>query len=269
MSERTHPFFRTPKRLRPEAPLFVFLPGMDGTGQLLRVQLTGLEAAFDIRCLAIPPDDLTGWDELADQVIALIKKELERKPQQQTVYLCGESFGGCLALRVAQRSPQLFHRLILVNPATAFNRHPWIFWGSQITRLMPESVYQASSVALLPFLAALGRIEREERQALLESMQSVTQTSSIWRISLLREYMVHEDQLAKLRQPVLVIASGSDRLLPSIFEGKWLVSRLPDARLYTLSDSGHACLLESDVNLYEIMKAIDFMGEQPLVTLKE
>jgi hypothetical protein len=55
----TRPCFLAPKRLQPQYPLFVFLPGMDGTGQLLRSQTAGLEVAFDVRCLAIPPDDFT------------------------------------------------------------------------------------------------------------------------------------------------------------------------------------------------------------------
>ena len=60
--------FLTPSPLCPEKPLFVFLPGMDGTGQLLRTQIPDLETVFDIRCLAIPPDDLSTWDELSAKV---------------------------------------------------------------------------------------------------------------------------------------------------------------------------------------------------------
>jgi len=85
--------FLTPKNLRPDLPLFVFLPGMDGTGQLLRTQTEGLERLFDVRCLAIPPTDQTGWDELAERVIDLIEAELKQSGDRP-VYLCGESFGG-------------------------------------------------------------------------------------------------------------------------------------------------------------------------------
>ncbi|MHC5833281.1 MAG: alpha/beta fold hydrolase, partial [Nostoc sp.] len=33
-----NPCFLTPERVQPEYPLLVYLPGMDGTGQLLRSQ---------------------------------------------------------------------------------------------------------------------------------------------------------------------------------------------------------------------------------------
>ena len=83
------PCFLTPKTIKSDYPLFIYLPGMDGSGQLLRTQADGLEACFDLRCLAIPPDDLTSWDELTNRVLKLIYAELKNAPQRP-VYLCGE-----------------------------------------------------------------------------------------------------------------------------------------------------------------------------------
>jgi pimeloyl-ACP methyl ester carboxylesterase len=64
--------------------------------------------------------------------------------------------------------------------------------------------------------------------------------------------------LRAIAQPTLVIASGSDRLLPSIAEGKLLVKVIPNAKMVKLANSGHACLLETDVDLYEMMKTHNF-----------
>ena len=251
--------FLTPKRLNPHHSLFVFLPGMDGTGQLLRSQTAGLEAGFDIRCLAIPPDDLTNWEVLAAKVIHLIQTEIDKQTQQRAVYLCGESFGGCLALKVATQAPQLFDRLILINPASSFKRRPWIQWGSSLASYLPESWYQVSSVGLLPFLASFGRILPEDRHALLEAVQSVPQRTSVWRLSLLNAFELDDKCLDYLTQPVLLVASAADRLLPSLAEAKRLAALLPNATTVVLPDSGHACLLEADINLYEIMRLHNFL----------
>ncbi|MBD2099069.1 alpha/beta hydrolase [Trichocoleus sp. FACHB-591] len=259
--------FLTPRRLNPHHSLFVFLPGMDGTGQLLRSQTSGLETSFDIRCLAIPPDDLTNWDVLATKVINLIQEEIAKQEQPRAVYLCGESFGGCLALRVATQAPQLFDRLVLVNPASSFKRRPWIQWGSSLTRWLPETWYQISSVGLLPFLASFGRILPEDRQALLTAVQSVPQKTSIWRLSLLNEFDIADDQLRCLTQPVLLLASAADRLLPSLAEAERLAAVLPNVTTVVLPDSGHACLLEANVNLYEIMRQHNFLMYQDDLTL--
>ncbi|MFZ4677643.1 MAG: hypothetical protein ACOYM4_18460 [Nodosilinea sp.] len=45
----------------PPRPMFVYLPGMDGSGELFGLQSTGLKSHFDIRCLVIPGDDRSSW----------------------------------------------------------------------------------------------------------------------------------------------------------------------------------------------------------------
>ncbi|WP_026082451.1 alpha/beta fold hydrolase [Mastigocladopsis repens] len=252
------PCFLTPRRLQPEFPLFVYLPGMDGTGQLLRSQTAGLEVGFDVRCLAIPREDFTSWDVLANNVLDLIHAELE-KSSQRSVYLCGESFGGCLAQKVAIKAPQLFKRIVLINSASAFNLRPLLSLSSQLTYFVPSNLYDIGALGLMPFLASLSRISKSDRHELLKTMRSVPPQTVLWRISLLREFHVDDVQLRRLTQPVLVIAGANDRLLPSLDEARRLVNIFPNSKMVVLPESGHACLLETDTNLYEIMKANNFL----------
>lgn len=255
---QSSPCFLTPKALRPQFPLFVFLPGMDGTGQLLRAQTAGLEVGFDVRCLAIPPNDLTSWEDLAQRVVDLVKAEVEGD-ERRSIYLCGESFGGCLAMKVIERAPELFERLILVNPASSFNRRPWIGWGAQISQHLPTVVYQWSSVSFLPLLATFPRISLLDRQALVEAVRSVPQPTSIWRMNLLHEFEVPQEALRSLSVPTLILASVKDRLLPSLPEAYRLKANFQKAEVVMLPESGHACLLEADVNLYRIMDQHGFL----------
>ncbi|WP_341531245.1 alpha/beta hydrolase [Nostoc sp. UHCC 0302] len=252
------PCFLTPKRVQPNYPLFVYLPGMDGTGQLLRSQTAGLEIGFDVRCLAIPRQDLTNWDVLTRNVVGLIYAELE-KNSQRVVYLCGESFGGCLAMKVAIQAPQLFKRIILINPASAFHLRPWLDLASQLTSLVPESLYDVGALGLLPFLASLQRISRSDRHELLKTMRYVPSETVRWRLSLLRQFRVDEEQLRRLTQPLLLIAGASDCLLPSVTEVRRLANILPNAKVVILPQSGHACLLEKDIYLYKILQANNFL----------
>jgi pimeloyl-ACP methyl ester carboxylesterase len=252
------PCFLTPRRVRPEYPLFVYLPGMDGTGQLLRSQTAGLEIGFDVRCLAIPRQDLTTWDVLTNNVLDLIHAELE-KSSQRVVYLCGESFGGCLAMKVATKSPHLFKRLILINSASAFKLRPWLDGLSQLVQVVPECLYDAGALGLLPFLASLQRISRNIRQELLKTMRYVPPETVLWRLSLLREFDVSDEQLRSLTQATLLIAGGSDRLLPSVSEATRLANIISHSQKVILPNSGHACLLEQDVNLYEILQVNNFL----------
>jgi pimeloyl-ACP methyl ester carboxylesterase len=252
------PCFLTPKPVQSDSPLFIYLPGMDGTGELLQTQIPELAKSLDVRCLAIPKNYLTSWDVLAKNVLDLIHAELE-KSCQRTIYLCGESFGGCLAMKVATASPQLFKRIILINPASSLQQRPWFNWITQATHFVPSSLFNIGALGLLPFLASLERIAQSDRLMLLTAMRSIPSATVNWRLSLLRDFQVDQKQLQRLIQPVLLIGSGSDRLLPSVSEIARLADILPNTQSFILQKSGHACLLEEDVNLYQILKNNDFL----------
>ncbi len=48
-----------------------------------------------------------------------------QQPPERPVYLLGESFGCCLSLAVAVKRPELIDRIVLVNPATSFEKSVW------------------------------------------------------------------------------------------------------------------------------------------------
>ena len=183
-------------------PLFVFLPGMDGSGELLQPQVAGLSTCFDIRCLSIPPVDLRGWEELTEHVAALIQMEQQRHPGRKTT-VCGESFGGCLALRLITRFPKVCDQLILVNPATSAQRQPWIGACSALTQLLTKPIYQLSTFGLCNLLIASHRVSRPRRHQLLAAMQAVRPQSAAWRLALLRQFRLEDLPLDRVHQPVL------------------------------------------------------------------
>ena len=250
--------FIDPKVVNLDAPLFVYLPGMDGTGKLLQNQSDNLVANFDLRCLSIRTDNYSTWEDLARDTVKLIKLELANKTNQE-VYLCGESFGGCLALKTALAAPAVIKKLVLVNPASCFNQLPILSWGADITSLLPSWVHRYSAVGLLPFLAQLNRISDCNRDRLIASMKSLSPHVVSWRLSLLRDFKISEEQLRSLNIPSLIIAGAADDLLPSVAEAKKLASLLPQAQTKVLPYSGHACLIESDINLYQILVAQNFI----------
>jgi pimeloyl-ACP methyl ester carboxylesterase len=249
--------FVTCRATEPNLPLFIFLPGMDGCGALLRHQLPGLMFDFDIRWLSIPPDDLTGWDGLIAQVAHLIGMERQRSPSR-SIYLCGESFGGCLALRLAALFPGLLDRLIVVNPASSAARQPWMSWGASVAQRLPDPLYSLSTFGLLPLLIAPHRVPIARQQELLAAMQSVRPPAAAWRLSLLSQFALEELPLERIEQPVLMLASGADRLLPSVEEVHKLEKLLPNSQMVVLPQSGHACLLESELKLIGILKSHQF-----------
>ncbi|MDJ0658832.1 MAG: alpha/beta hydrolase [Crocosphaera sp.] len=248
-------------------PLLIYFPGMDGTGKLFHRQGEKLKDFFSIRCLSIPSNDQSDWSTLVENTVTLIKKELESYPHS-SVYLCGESFGGCLALKVALAIPELMEKIILINPASSFNKRPFLKLGVELNRWVPDFVYKGSTVILLSFLGSLDRMKNRDSQALLAAMQSLPQEVVSWRLSLLRDFEINPDNLRQFKKPILLLASQEDKLLPSVEEAKELVDCFPNSRLTILPKSGHACLLENDVNLLKILQKNDFISKSNILDSK-
>lgn len=256
--------FLQPIAPRPDAPLFIYFPGMDGTGELLTHQLEGLAPYFDVRCLAIAPDNLHSWEDLTSAAIARLTQEMTNDDRH--VYLCGESFGGCLAMKVAVQAPHLISKLILCNPASAFVKRPFFKLAIPLLNYIPDLVHRSSALALLPFLASLGRIAKGDRQALLKAMKSVSAQVVSWRLALLRDFHIEDQDFQKFDKPVLILAGAQDRLLPSIQEAEFLIQRFPQAQSVVLPESGHACLLETEIKLIEILTLKKFWQENADLT---
>ncbi len=252
-------YFFNPQPSKPDDPLLIFLPGLDETGKyLMSLQTDSLEIGFDVRCFVIPPEDIDDFDLLAESALALTEAELAKTPNRP-VYLCGESFGGCIALKMLLQAPKLFEKIILVNPASSFHRVPWLNFGSLLFPLTPDFFYDHSAYLTLPFLAPINRLTPQAREGLSETIKSAPKQTAQQRLAMMREFTIDETKLRQITQPVLLIGSKEDLILPSVEEAKHLVKIFPQATVVTLPHSGHACLVEPDINLYQIMEANNFV----------
>lgn len=78
--------------------------------------------SYDVRCVFIPSDDRSTWLQLVQKIIPLMEKEVQSFDGKQRHYtVLGESFGGCLAIRLAQAAPHIVSRLVLVR------KHPLLY----------------------------------------------------------------------------------------------------------------------------------------------
>ena len=257
--QNSEPYFLTPHISNPEYPLLIFLPGMNETGKaLLELETRGLEAGFDVRCLVITPSNFMDWEQLTESVIALIQAELERTPQE-AVCLCGESWGGCLALELIEHAPHLFKRLILVNSASSFHRIAWFTQSSRLLAWTPPLLYKFSPIVVLCLTSALTRIPLTRLHVLWKAAQAAPKKTAEYRLSQLSEFRIDETQLHQFIHPVLLIASQADRVLPSVAEAQHLSKIFPAAQVVVLPQSGHTCLMEADINLYQILQAEHFV----------
>ncbi|KAG2588730.1 acyltransferase-like protein At1g54570, chloroplastic [Panicum virgatum] len=259
------------------APLLLFLPGTDGVGMGLILHHKSLGKVFEVRCLHIPVNDRTPFEGLLQTVENTIKHEHDLSPNRP-IYLVGDSFGGCLAVAVAARNPQIDLLLILVNPATSFAKTP-LQPILPLLESMPSEFhvtvpYLLSFVMGDPLKMASVSIENnlsppETLQKLSDSLTSmlpllselpdiIPRDTLLWKLKLLKTGAAYANsRLHAVQAEVLLLASGSDNLLPSRDEADRLFKALKNCRVRYFKDNGHTLLLEDGVNLLSVIKGVN------------
>ena len=259
------------------------------TGLSITSQLESLDK-YEVYSLNIPPINRDSISQLSDQIISQVKSlasESIHVSQEKKNILIGESFGAVVALMVASRSPQLFQHLVLINPASNF-RDSLGGLSSFITQTkllasFPSPLYTASQAALLPLMFDATRIKPSNLHLVkkmmdMDSPEQLTPTApeaspipssslplslqpspaaaaASHRCSLLQKFSLNNVDLSALEShtSTLIISSARDRLLPSLSEGSRLLRAIPKSIQVILPLSGHACLLERDVDLGSIL----------------
>ncbi|KAF6251663.1 alpha/beta-hydrolase [Scenedesmus sp. NREL 46B-D3] len=262
-----------------ELPLMYYMPGIDGSGLAAYRQFPRLTRAFDLRCLIIPRTDRSSFEELADTVAAMIRKELEWSDGGRPVYLMGESFGGILCLALAHKLGDAVDRVVLVNPASSFTNTPWPALGALLTQL-PADVYKLLPFALAPVMSnpismALNDVDsraplpQQASDLLYGLIDLAPQLGALrlvlppetlaWRLQLLQQGSTWiTPRLKDIQQRVLVLAGEQDLLIPSKDEAQRLGKALPRARTKVLANRSHALLQEAGVDLFQLLEAEGF-----------
>ncbi|KAK6155350.1 hypothetical protein DH2020_009598 [Rehmannia glutinosa] len=162
----------------------------------------------------------------------------------EPIYLVGESFGGCLALAVAARNPDIDLVLILANPGA-----PVKMVGAAMGKRLPlEQVIRELSeetFALSSYLSVLSDI--------------LTAETLRWKLDMLKSAAAFANsRLHAVKAQTLILASGQDLLLPSREEAERLRQVLPKCDIRAFDDKGHALFLEDGVNLLSILIGTSF-----------
>ncbi|KAF3454372.1 hypothetical protein FNV43_RR04819 [Rhamnella rubrinervis] len=257
-----------------DAPVLLFLPGMDGTGMGLILHHKALGKAFEVRCLHIPVYDRTPFEGLVKLVEETVRLEHALSPKKP-IYLVGDSFGGCLSLAVAARNPTIDLVVILANPATSFGR-------SQLQPLFPileamPDILHTSIPYLLSFVMGdptkMAMVNVENRLPPVQRYEQMSRSLSgllpylpylsdiipkdtlLWKLKLLKSAAAYANsRLHAVKAEVLVLASGKDYMVPSGDEAQRLKNSLQNCTVRHFKDNGHTLLLEDGIGLMTVIK---------------
>ncbi|MFO1494436.1 MAG: alpha/beta fold hydrolase [Lysobacterales bacterium] len=180
----------------------VIVPGMDGTGVFLDGLVSELGDFCEITVVRYPPDRPLGYDELVSVALEFI-------PEGRAVVLLGESFGGPLALKLANLRAAEVRAVILV---ASFAR----YLKGRLRSLVPlvrVAPFFAPPASFLRWLLANGR--RFAGDSKLRSTLSSLSANAVRRRLASVFEIDARGELGALQVPVLCLRATGDRVVPA------------------------------------------------------
>ncbi len=227
-----------------DGPVVVYVPGVDGTGELLLDTAQVLRESFRVVRLRYAADVLpsigAGYRELAaDVVLTLDELGIDR------ALLLAESFGVALALQIALDHPEHVRGLGLVN---GFAHYP-CRWRLALARTVmprvPGFLFRLGRRLTIPMGMIAPRSDPLVVRGMLGRADDYFGAAFLRRLALIREVDLRP-QLEEISCPVALFASENDRVVPSVACAREMEAGLPDATLETLGHAGHVILPFND-----------------------
>jgi pimeloyl-ACP methyl ester carboxylesterase len=188
-------------------------------------------------------------DQAVDGVEGLARRALETlRREEESLYLCGESFGGTIALTLARIAPERVRGLILFS---TFGWHPstlarrgvgalalWSFLGRRVY----TGVYRAGRMVSLPTQLGVSVSSTLLRQYLSRPRADVQAYRRKAELSLTFDA---RPWLGSIAAPAFVLTGTWDPVVPAS-AGRELARRLPNATLHVLPGGHLVHLVHAD-----------------------
>lgn len=248
-----------------EGPLIVFLPPGASSAAAWRAVTEILSSEFE--CLAV---NLSGYaeteaflsnrpmtlDDEAEAVLALMSTH------NDCLHLVGHSYGGAIAIRLAQQYGYRFSTLTLIEPAV----YPMLSQAGeldlaedvlQINRAFIARVHdgddEAAFQAYFDFynngLRKWADLSGSVKQRLLSVAKPVAAA-----LEAVHASESKLDELAKLQIPTLVVAGAeTDKMHASL--ARTIAQTVPNSRLKTIPNAGHMCSLTHPTELAGLIQS--------------
>lgn len=217
-------------------PPLVYLPGIDGSGDLLLGTAARLAERFTLLRLCYRPSGEDSYAALARSIDALLEERGAGR-----VLLLAESFGVAVALQLALDFPDRVAALALVN---GFAHHPWRLrlLCSQVGAPLLQGAFFRVCRRIVSPAALLGpRDVPEVRARFLASGGVALDPAYRRRLSMIRGLDLRP-RLGELRAPLALFASDQDRIVPALRAAQEIAARVPHATLEVLGRAGHLVL---------------------------
>lgn len=223
----------------------VYVPGIDGTGELLLGTARRLEERF--RLVRLRYDVEGPGEEVRDTYPALagsVAGVIGELGIERSVVIA-ESFGGAVALQLALDRPERVSALGIVNSFAFYPRRARLALARRAAPLVPRPLFHLGRRWLAPF-ALFGERRDPDSIAAFRAIPGACFDEGYARRLAMIAGLDLRPRLPELTLPVRLWASGTDRVVPSVACLREVAAALPDARLEVVPGAGHLLLPLAD-----------------------
>lgn len=216
----------------------VYVPGIDGTGDLMLGLEARLERAVRLVRVCYDVDD----PEVPDTYEALAKSiaEVVRAQGVERCVVIAESFGGAVALQLALDEPELVAGLMIVNSFAYYSRRAHLALMLALSPFVTEWTFNFARKHFAPRQL----FGRSDPQALadFQALPGVSLDEGYLRRARMIQGLDLRPRVGGVTQPVALFAGDVDQVVPSVQSLGELQRLLPDATLEVLPGGGHVVL---------------------------
>lgn len=239
-----------------QGPLLIFLPGLDGTGELFYRQIPELSRHFQVVTASLRTEgDFTYGDLVGDIENAIKELNYDR------AFICGESFGGSLALQFASARPEMVERLTIINSFPYFRNRLLLTAGRVLLEFTPIEFLSLGRRAAVSLGLIAESLTREDLDKFVAITTKVPKLAIARRMNLVAKHDVR-GKLPDIQTRTLLIATQKDRLQNSVAEAEFMASKMPNARVRVVKGMGHIFLPSPDFSLSSVFEEEGFLPER-------
>lgn len=233
-----------------DGPPLVYVPGIDGSGELLLGAAARLARRFRLTRLRYGGDARGDYASLAASVADCIQAAAGGR-----ALVLAESFGVAVALRTALDQPARVAALALVNGFAWFPDRLGLALTRGVFALAPRAWIHAGRARFVQRGLLAPRRDEQALQALLRLSGDWFDERYRARLTLIRGLDLRP-RLGEVRCPVALFAADQDRVVAAVPAARAMAAVLPDAALTVLPRAGHLVLPLAEEPWVERLEAL-------------
>lgn len=236
-------------------PTLVYVPGIDGTGELLLGTAARLERRFRLVRLRYvgEPGDAGGGDSYAALAASALSALEERGATRPL--LLAESFGGAVALQMALDAPESVAGVAIVNSFAHYSARKRLALTLALSRLSTRTLYRIGRRLMAQWALLAPRRDAAALEA-FKGLSRIGIDAAYRRRLRMIEGLDLRPRLGEIRVPVALFAADRDRVVDSLESLRAIESSIPGATLEVIPLANHLVLPLAEEPWVERMEAL-------------